>query len=186
MILSIALYGHPVLRKKAENIDKNYPGLEELIRDMFETMYQSDGVGLAAPQVNKSIRLFVIDASPYGEEEPELKDFKKVFINAQIVERSEEMQQFNEGCLSLPGIREDVKRHLRIKMQYYDENFEYHEEEFTGTPAVIIQHEYDHTDGILFVDRLSALKKRLIRNKLKAIEENKVKVKYRTIPNKKK
>ena len=185
MILPIAIYGNPVLRKVAVDIDKDYPGLEELIRNMFETMYQSEGVGLAAPQVNKSIRLFVIDASPYGEEEPELKDFKKVFINAQIIERSDEMQSFNEGCLSLPGIREDVKRHLRIKIRYYDENFELHEDTFEGTPAVIIQHEYDHTDGILFIDRLSSLKKRLLRSKLKAIEENKIRVAYKTIPNKK-
>ncbi len=185
MILPIAIYGNPVLRKVAEEIDKDYPGLQEFIENMFETMYQSDGVGLAAPQVNKSIRLFVIDASPYGDEEPALKDFKKVFINAQILERSDEMQSFNEGCLSLPGIREDVKRHMRIKMRYYDENFELHEEVFEGTPAVIIQHEYDHTDGILFIDRLSSLKRRLLRNKLKAIEENKVRVNYKIIPNKK-
>jgi len=186
MILPIATYGNPILRKKAKNIDKSYPELADLINNMFETMYQSDGVGLAAPQINRSIRLFVIDASPYGDEEPSLKDFKKVFINAQILERSQEMQYFNEGCLSLPGIREDVKRHLKIKMRYYDKDFVLHEETFEGISAVIIQHEYDHIDGILFIDRLSALKRRLLRNKLKAIEENKVKVNYRIIPNKKK
>lgn len=185
MILPIAIYGHPVLRKKAVDIDKDYPELDKLIDDMFETMYSSDGVGLAAPQVNKSIRLFIIDASPYAEEEPALKDFKKVFINAQIIERSDEMQSFNEGCLSLPGIREDVKRHLEIRMQYYDKNFEFHDETFKGTPAVIIQHEYDHTDGILFIDRISALRKRLIRNKLKALEYGKISVKYKIIRNKK-
>ena len=185
MILPIAIYGHPVLRKKAVDIDKDYPELDKLIEDMFETMYHSDGVGLAAPQINKSIRLFVIDASPYGDEEPALKNFKKVFINAQIVERSDEMQSFNEGCLSLPGIREDVKRHLEIRMQYYDENFEFHDEVFKGTPAVIIQHEYDHTDGILFIDRISPLRKRLIRSKLRAIEEGRVSVKYKIIRNKK-
>lgn len=185
MILPIAIYGHPVLRKKAVDIDKDYPELDKLIEDMFETMYHSDGVGLAAPQINKSIRLFVIDASPYAEEEPALKDFKKVFINAQIVERSNEMQSFNEGCLSLPGIREDVKRHLEIRMQYYDENFEFHDEVFKGTPAVIIQHEYDHTDGILFIDRISPLRKRLIRSKLKALEDGKISVKYKIIRNKK-
>ncbi len=185
MILPIAIYGNPILRKKAKDISKDYPELEQLIQDMFETMYQSEGVGLAAPQINKSIRLFVIDASPFAEDAPELKDFKKVFINAHITEKSEDTQVFNEGCLSLPGIRENVKRHNTITIEYYDENFNFHKETFSGIAAIVIQHEYDHTDGILFIDRLSPIKKRLLQNKLKTIEQNKVKTNYSIIPNKK-
>ncbi|MEA3445321.1 MAG: peptide deformylase [Bacteroidota bacterium] len=181
MILPITAYGHPILRKKTVEFDENYPGLQELINNMFETMYKSQGVGLAAPQVNRSLRLFIIDATPMGNDVEEFKDFKRAFLNPYILEESGETWSFNEGCLSIPGVREDVKRPDWIKIEYYDENWELHEEEFSGIPARIIQHEYDHLDGILFPDRLSSLKKRLLKSKLSAITAGKVDVDYRMI-----
>ncbi len=181
MILPITAYGHPMLRKEAQEIDEDYPGLNELINNMFETMYKAEGVGLAAPQINKSIRLFVMDATPMGDEIEEFKDFKRIFINPYITEESGESWSFNEGCLSIPGIREDVKRPEWIKIEYYDENWNFHEEEYSGVPARIIQHEYDHLDGILFPDLLPALKKRLIKSKLAAISAGKVNVDYRML-----
>ena len=154
---------------------------------MFETMYSSEGVGLAAPQVNHSIRLFLVDASHYADEQPELKDFKKVFINAQIIEESGEEWVFNEGCLSIPQVREDISRKPRIRIQYYDEYFEYHDEVYEGIGARIIQHEYDHTDGILFVDLVNPLRKMLLKRKLTDIANGNIDVGYKMIfPGKKK
>ena len=183
MILPIYLIGHPVLRKVAKDIDKDYPELDKLISDMFDTMYKSDGVGLAAPQVGKSIRLFVIDGNPMAEEYPELEGFKKVFINAHLVDEEGEEWSFNEGCLSIPGIREDVKRLTKFRLQYYDENWEYHDELFEGGQARIMQHEYDHLDGILFTDKISPIRRRLIKSKLAAIAKGRVVPKYKHVKN---
>ena len=179
MILPIVGYGNPVLKKKAGEIDQSYPNLKELIDDMWETMYNASGVGLAAPQVGKSIRLFMIDASPFEDEEPDLKAFKKIFINAQILEETGEEWLFNEGCLSFPDLREDVMRKPKIRISYQDENFETREEEFEGIAARIIQHEYDHIDGVVFVDRISPLKRRLIKNKLTNIIKGTVNPAYK-------
>ena len=181
MIMPILAYGHPNLRKIAQDIEKDYPGLDKLMDDMYETMYASSGVGLAAPQVNKSIRLFIIDASPYADERPELEGFKKVFFNAQIVEEVGEEWAFNEGCLSVPKINEDVSRKPSIKIQYFDENWEYCEDEYDGLIARIIQHEYDHLEGVLFVDRVSAIRKTMLRGKLNDITKGNVKVDYRML-----
>ncbi len=186
MILPIVAYGDAVLRKKGKDINKDYPKLNEVIENMFETMYNALGVGLAAPQVGLPIRLFVIDTTPFAddedltkEEQDQLKGFKKVFINAKILEESGEEWSFNEGCLSIPDIREDVSREETIKIEYFDENFEKHTEEFNGLIARVIQHEYDHIEGILFTDKLSSLKKRLLKGKLSNISKGKIKVDYR-------
>ena len=181
MVLPITAYGHPVLRKETEEIDENYPNLNELIDNMFETMYKTEGVGLAAPQINLPIRLFVMDARPMSDDVEEFKNFKKVFINPYILEESGDVWSFNEGCLSVPGVREDVKRPDWIKIEYYDENWELHEEEYSGIPARIMQHEYDHLDGILFPDRLPPLRRRLLKSKLAAIAAGKVDVHYRML-----
>jgi peptide deformylase len=181
MIYPIVVYGHPILRKVAAEIDKDYPGLEQLISDLFETMYYSDGLGLAAPQIGKSIRIFVIDGKPIAEDEPELADFKKVFINAHITERSSDLIPMNEGCLSIPNLREEVIRESRVRINYYDETWAYHDEVFEGYKARIIQHEYDHLDGILFVDKITPLRKRLIKGKLTAISKGKFEADYKTI-----
>jgi len=173
------IYGSPVLRKVAKDIDKDYEGLDEFIENMFSTMYSSDGIGLAAPQIGKSIRLFVMDASPFEEDYPELKDFKKVFINAQITERSGEPYLFNEGCLSIPNLREDVERPEKIKIEYYNVNWEFCVEEYEGIVARIIQHEYDHLDGKMFTDRLSSLKKKMITGKLRNISKGKFNIDYK-------
>ncbi len=180
MILPIVSYGNPILKKKTLEIGKSYPNLNELIENMFETMYAAPGVGLAAPQIGLSIRLFIVDANGYSDENnPELDSFKKAFINAQIIEEEGEEWLFNEGCLSFPKLREDILRKPKIHIQYFDENFEYHDEWFDGIPARIIQHEYDHTDGIVFVDRLSNLKKQLIKGKLNDIITGNVEVSYK-------
>ncbi|MGS2763974.1 peptide deformylase [Sinomicrobium sp. M5D2P9] len=186
MILPIVAYGDPVLRKETKDIDEKYPELGELIESMFETMYNAYGVGLAAPQVGLPVRLFVIDASPFAEDEELkdeerelLKDFKKVFINARILEETGEEWAFNEGCLSIPNIREDVAREEKIKIEYFDENFVKHVDEYDGLVARVIQHEYDHIEGVLFTDKLSALKKRLLKGKLANISKGKVKVDYK-------
>ncbi len=179
MLLAITAYGHPILRKVALDIDKDYPNLDVIIKDMFETMYFSKGVGLAAPQVDLSIRLLTIDASPFAEDFPETKDFKKVMINAHIIEEDGVEWSFNEGCLSIPDIREDVMRKPKIRIQYVDENFNAYDEVFEGVCARIIQHEYDHLDGILFVDRLTSLKKILLKRKLTDITKGNIKVDYR-------
>lgn len=181
MFLPIVVYGHPILRKVSEDIPMDYPELEKFIKDMFQTMDEADGVGLAAPQVGRNIRLFVVDGSAFEEMDPECKDFRKVFINAHILERGEEEVSRNEGCISIPGIHEDVKRPDRIRMNYTDENGQVHEEEFTGIKAWIIQHEYDHLEGILFTDHLSALKKRILKSKLNNISTGKFKAAYRVI-----
>ena len=179
MIYPIVIYGSPVLRKVAKEIDKEYPELDKFIEDMWETMYQSDGLGLAAPQVGKSIRLFVIDGSPLEEDDSTLKDFKKVFINAEIIEKAGDNITVNEGCLSIPLLREDVVRPSKIRLEYYDENFNFHDEWFEGMAARVIQHEYDHTEGILFTDKVAPIKKRLIKGKLLAITKGKFKVDYK-------
>lgn len=179
MILPVQIIGSPILRKKAVDVEKNYAGLGELIQNMWDTMYDSDGVGLAAPQVGKSIRLFVIDAEPMAEDEPELTGFKKVFINAHITETWGETYLFNEGCLSIPELREDVERKEFIKLKYYDENWVYCEEDFGGTKARIIQHEYDHLEGILFTDRLSSIRKTLLKSRLFSISKGNFKANYK-------
>lgn len=182
MIYPIVAFGDPVLRRRGEDIDADYPALQELIESMFKTMHNAHGVGLAAPQVGKSIRLFVVDTSGFvssDEEDPEeLKDFKKVFINPSIEEESEEGFLFNEGCLSIPEVRGDVDRPETITMRYYDESFEEQEETFSGTKGRVIQHEYDHIEGILFTDHLSPLRKSMLKKKLKNISTGKVQVNY--------
>jgi peptide deformylase len=181
MLLPITAYGHPILKKVAEEIDKEYPGLDQLIADMFETMYASDGIGLAAPQINRSIRLFIVDGSPYADKVPEMADFKKIFINPYILTENGSDVTLDEGCLSIPNIREDVTRKDEITIEYYDENWELKEETYTGFPARVIQHEYDHLEGILFVERISSLRKTLIRRKLQDISRGDVDVDYRMI-----
>jgi peptide deformylase len=192
MILPIVAYGDPVLKKEAEEITNEFPDLQKLIKDMYETMYHASGVGLAAPQIGKSIRMFVVDGSPFAEkdeddEEEEVPDpkavgienFKKVFINPIIEEESGEEWGFHEGCLSIPKIREEVFRKEKIQVSYYDENWNFHEEAFEGYAARIIQHEYDHIDGILFTDHLSPLKRRLLTKRLQNISKGDVKVDYK-------
>ncbi len=179
MILPITAYGDPVLRKVGADIDANYPELQELISSMYDTMYHASGVGLAAPQVGKSIRLFVVDATPFADEEPALDGFKKTFINARILEETGTPFKFNEGCLSIPGIREDVFRRPTVRIRYQDEQFETHEETYTGLAARIIQHEYDHIEGVLFVDHISPLRKKMIKSKLEKITKGEAKADYR-------
>jgi peptide deformylase len=181
MTYPIVVYGHPVLRKIAEDIDKDYPDLQQLISDLFETMYNSEGLGLAAPQIGKSIRIFVIDGAPVAEDEPALADFKQAFINPHIVEKTGEIKPMTEGCLSIPNIREEVNRESYIRIEYYDENWVFHDEVYDGYKARIIQHEYDHLDGILFTDKLNPLKKRLLKSKLTAIGKGKFEADYKTI-----
>jgi len=181
MILPIIAYGHSTLRKVCSPIEPDYPDLDQLISNMFETMYSSHGVGLAAPQVNVSIRLIVIDASVYAEEYPEAEGFKRVFINPYILEESGSEWEFSEGCLSIPGITEPVVRKPMVKLKYQDASFQSHEETFLGIVARIIQHEYDHIQGVLFVDRLNSLRKVLLRKKLKDITEGRVDAEYKMI-----
>lgn len=180
-MLPIVAYGHPVLRKISREIGRDHPGLQDLIHNMFETMYESVGVGLAAPQVNRSIRLFIVDASAYGDKIPEAAGFKKVFINPEILEESGEEHSIDEGCLSIPHIREDVTRQEKVRIKYYDEHWAFHEEQYGGIVARIIQHEYDHLEGILFTDKISSLRKTLIRKKLHDITKGKVKTDYKMI-----
>ena len=179
MILPVFVYGSPVLRKVAADIPEDYPGLDEFIETLFDTMYQSDGIGLAAPQVGKSIRIFVVDASPLEDDDESLKDFRKVFINPRIISYEGELSTYNEGCLSIPDIREDVERESAILIRYCDRDFNYREEYFDGIAARIIQHEYDHLEGRLFTDHISPLKKRLLKRKLTLISKGMVDVKYR-------
>jgi len=180
MIYPIVLYGSPLLRKVTEKIDLKDPGLRQFVADMFETMYVSDGVGLAAPQIGKSLQLFVIDGSEMAEDDPSLLGFKRAFINPKIVEETGENWTFTEGCLSLPTIREDVERPQQIRIQYYDENLEYKDERFDGVKARIIQHEYDHLEGILFVDRVAPLRKKMLKSKLNDIAKGKIIATYKT------
>ncbi|TXC76972.1 peptide deformylase [Luteibaculum oceani] len=188
MILPIVAYGHPVLKKEAEEIDQDYPNLKELIANMFETMYAANGVGLAAPQIGLGIRLFIVDASPFAEDPEEgddpaeielLKNFKKVFINPIIEEESGKEWPFAEGCLSIPDIREEVKRKPEVVISYYDENWELKEETYSGFAARVIQHEYDHVEGILFTDRIHPLKRNMLRGKLDDIAKGKIDVHYK-------
>ena len=194
MILPVVAYGDPVLRKMCVEIDANYPDLKQLITNMKETMYNASGVGLAAPQIGKAIRLFLIDASPFAEDEDlseqdraVLKGFNKVFINAKIVKEEGDEWAFNEGCLSIPDVREDVFRKPKITIEYQDENFKQHTTTLDGLAARVFQHEYDHIEGILFTDKLSTLKKRLIKKKLENISKGKTNADYRMrFPNLKK
>lgn len=186
MILPITAYGDPVLRRVAKDIPKDYPELDVLINNMYDTMYNAYGVGLAAPQVGLSIRLFVIDTSPFAEDEDLseeqrafLSDLKKVFINPKIIEETGEEWSFNEGCLSIPDVREDITRCERIKIEYFDAQFNKKVEEYDGLAARVIQHEYDHIEGILFTDKLSSLKKRLLKSKLGNISKGKIKIDYK-------
>lgn len=186
MVLPIVAYGDPVLRKKAKEISKEYPKLDELLQNMWDTMYHAYGVGIAAPQIGLPIRVFVVDATPFAEDEElteeeknDLRNLKKVFINPKILKEEGSEWAFNEGCLSIPDIREDVFRKPDISIEYLDENFEKHTDTFTGLSARVIQHEYDHIEGILFTDKLSSLKKRLIKGKLANIAKGKINVDYR-------
>ncbi|MGM1431243.1 peptide deformylase [Sphingobacterium lactis] len=185
MKLPIVAYGDPVLRQKTEEIDEDYAGLKELIDNMFETMYAANGVGLAAPQIGLPIRLFVIDASPFGEDDedgpgdPSAKDFKRVFINPILVEESGDKWAFSEGCLSIPHINEEVMRQENVIINYLDENFEEQEEELTGLAARVVQHEYDHIEGKLFIDKLGPLKKAMLKGKLDNISKGQVRVAYK-------
>ena len=181
MILPVVAYGHPVLKKMTKEIDPSFPRLKEFMEDMFETMYQSDGVGLAAPQVNQSIRLFVVDSSPFADKYPEAKDFRKVFINAKIYKFEGEEIAFNEGCLSFPGLREDIVRKPVIHIRYFDENFQPRDEVIDGINSRVVQHEYDHIEGIVFVDRMSSLRRMVIKGRLNDIAKGKVDVAYKML-----
>ncbi len=180
MIYPIVTYGSQILRNVSEDIDQSYPNLEKLITDMFLTLDDCSGVGLAAPQIGKNIRLFIVDCTPWADDNPELAEYKKVFINAEIYEDSEETDLFNEGCLSLPGINEDVRRPIAIRMRYMDEKFVEHDELFEGLPARVIQHEYDHIEGEVFTDHLSPLRRNLIKSKLQNISKGKYSCAYKT------
>jgi len=186
MVLPVVVYGHPVLRGKAVEIEPDFEYFQELLTDMWETMYVSDGIGLACPQIGKSLRLFVIDASPLKKDDPLPGNSKKAFINPRIVEKTGKIWTFNEGCLSIPDIREDINRESKIRIEYYDEDFAFHDEHFEGVMARIIQHEYDHLEGILFTDLVSPIRKRLLKSKLMAISKGKFEVSYKTILPKKK
>lgn len=193
MILPIIAFGNPILKRIAEDIPENFEGLSALLSDMFETMYAAKGVGLAAPQIGESIRLFIVDGSPFANEEGEeidpkaigIEGFKKVFINPIIEEESGDLWPFQEGCLSIPKIRENVNRKERICVSYYDENWTFHRDEFDGYKARIIQHEYDHLEGILFTDKLSPLKKKLLSKRLGNVSIGIVEVDYKMKFNKK-
>jgi peptide deformylase len=180
MIYPIVIYGSPILRKTSKEVERDYPDLKQLVADMFETMYVSDGVGLAAPQIGKSLRIFVIDGTAMAEDDPTLNGFKKAFINPQIIEENGELWTFTEGCLSLPTMREDVERPKNIRITYYDDDFNFHDEKYTGTQARIIQHEFDHLQGVLLIDRVAPLKKKMLKGKLNDIIKGKVKVPYKT------
>ena len=186
MILPIIAYGDPVLKKVGVEINKDYPAFFDLLENMFDTMYNAFGVGLAAPQIGLPIRLFIVDTTPFSEDEDlteseqkALNGFKRVFINAKIIKEEGDEWAFNEGCLSIPDVREDVFRKPQITVEYLDENFEPHTHVFDGLIARVIQHEYDHIEGVLFTDKLSALKKRLIKGRLSNISKGKIDVDYR-------
>lgn len=179
MILPVTVYGDPLLRKETKLVTKDYPGLKELIDNMFETMYNADGVGLAAPQIGISLRLFVVDATAVADEEPELENFKKVFINPKVLSTTGNPWTMEEGCLSLPNIRENVERHEEVTISYINENWEEKTETYNGFAARVILHEYDHLIGKLFIDYISPLRKKLIKAKLMAISKGKTEAKYR-------
>ena len=185
MILPIVAYGDPILKQRAKEISSSSKDLEILLKNMWETMYAANGVGLAAPQVGKSLRLFIVDGSPFSveaslteDEKNELKGFKKVFINPKILQKSDDLENFNEGCLSIPDVRGDVTRPTTIKIKYQNQYFKEITEHISGLPSRIVQHEYDHLDGILFTDKLSALKKKLLKNKLLKISRGNINVDY--------
>ncbi len=184
MILPIYIYGQPVLRKVSEDITADYPDLKELVANMYDTLAASEGIGLAAPQIGKNIRVVIIDLDPLGEDLPEYKGFRKTYINPHIIEIDEESEKENleEGCLSLPGIHEKVARHTRIHVQYMDEDFNVYDEWVTGYLARVMQHEFDHLDAKMFIDRISPLRRQLIKNKLKALTLGKYRCSYRTKP----
>ncbi|HXP49629.1 MAG TPA: peptide deformylase [Bacteroidia bacterium] len=185
MVLPIIAYGDAVLKKKAQDITPDYPELQKVIQNMFDTMHNAKGVGLAAPQIGLSIRLFIVDASAYAEDQEEeeekkkLNDFKKIFINPVIIDENGKEWKFNEGCLSIPTIREDVERKPNIRIKYVDENFKPHDEKYDGVRARILQHEYDHIEGILFIDKINPLRKRLLKRKLTDLTKGIVDVPYR-------
>jgi peptide deformylase len=185
MILPIVAYGDPILKQRAKEISSSSKDLEILLKNMWETMYAANGVGLAAPQVGKSLRLFIVDGSPFSveaslteDEKNELKGFKKVFINPKILQKSDDLENFNEGCLSIPDVRGDVSRPTTIKIKYQNQYFKEITEHISGLPSRIVQHEYDHLEGILFTDKLSALKKKLLKNKLLKISRGNINVDY--------
>ena len=184
MILPVIGYGNSILKRKSKEVPNSYPGLKELIRNMYDTMYNASGVGLAAPQIGKSIKIFIIDTSPFlNMDDNEIKDYevssvKQTFINPPILDETGEFWSFEEGCLSIPQIREEVKRKSFIKIEYYDENFNYRKDDFSGIVARVIQHEYDHIQGVLFTDKLTSFKKRLLKSKLNNIEKGNVDIDY--------
>lgn len=182
MLLPIYTYGQPVLRKEAEDITKDYPDLEKLIEDMFETLHKADGVGLAAPQIGKSIRLVIIDLDVIKDDSPEFAGFRHAYINPRIIETDGELVSMDEGCLSIPGIHESVKRRGKVHVTYLDENFQPHDEWVEGFLARVMQHEFDHLDGVMYVDHLSPLRKQMIKGKLKAIIAGKMPCNYRIKP----
>ena len=179
MSLPIVAYGSPILRKKCIQISSDYPELDILLENMWNTMYQSSGIGLAAPQINKSVRIFVIDTTPLMEVDEEYLSIRKAFINATILMENGEEWIFNEGCLSIPDVREDITRKPNITIKYQDENFDWYTDSFDGLSARVIQHEYDHIEGILFTDKISSLRKRMIRTKLENISKGNIDVTYR-------
>ncbi len=181
MVLPVVAYGDPVLRKEAEDVSEGMDGLQKLISDMWETMYRAEGVGLAAPQIGQSLRLFVVDGSPFGEGDqgdPGCRDFKRVMINPVLFEESEELTSMEEGCLSIPGVREPVERPVSVKVEYYDEQWVLREEALSGIAARIVQHENDHLDGVMIPDYAPVLKKALLQSKLKDIASGKVPADY--------
>ena len=182
MILPIYLYGQPILRKVTKDISNDYPDLKLLLVNMFETMYKAEGVGLAAPQIGLEDRILIIDLSPYSKDDPSCMNFKKVFINAQIIECDGEDMNVEEGCLSVPKIHEKVMRKNRIRIQYMDDNFQLHDDIFEGFKARVIQHEYDHLEGRLFVDHVSGIRKQMIRSKLNKILKGEVDCSYKVKP----
>jgi peptide deformylase len=179
MIYPIVMYGDPVLRQRAKDIPQG-TDVKQLIADMFETMDGANGIGLAAPQIGKSVRLFIVDGTGL-EDEPGMEDFKKAFINPQVIEETGTPWDFEEGCLSIPNIREKISRKEKVKIKYYDEDWNPKEEEYDGMKARIIQHEYDHIEGKMFVDYLSSLKKKLLKGKLADISKGKVDTEYRIL-----
>lgn len=180
MIYPIVIYGDEVLRKRCEEIPADYPELKKLVEDMFLTLGEAEGVGLAAPQIGKDIRLFIVDCTPWANEDPSCAGYKRAFINPEIYAYSDERKFYDEGCLSFPGIRADVSRALSIRMRYRDENFVEHDEEFRGLKAWVIQHEYDHVEGIVFTDRISPLRRNLIKGKLLNLAKGKYRCGYKT------
>lgn len=180
LIYPIVIYGNEVLRKQCEEIAPDYPEVKKLVEDMFQTLGEAEGVGLAAPQIGKAIRLFIVDCTPWGEDDPECADYKRAFINPEIYAFSEEKKTYNEGCLSFPGIHADVPRSLAIRMRYLDENFVEHDEEFHGLKAWVIQHEYDHIEGVVFTDRISPLRRNLLKGKLLNLAKGKYRAAYKT------